>query len=600
MLQKVKRGETNIRGIPFIIRFLFVILHQQNHGKMKLFHLLFTIFTIAIFASCDNNRLLKVIDDIKAQGDTNPVLAIEMLDSIKPDIEREDVYVRMKYMLLKLRLNDKAYLLPQNDDAARIVVSYFEQSGSAVEKQEAYYYAGSVYRDLQDAPRALEYFMKSEDVAQDANVTCDSIILRNAYSNMAVLFFNVQDYHSSLEMAKKEYDTSCKMGKITKHSLSHITDCYLHLDSIHQADSISRIMEQYIDWKNAQDVYGLLHLYSYTKNRQKADSIYHIINQPSLEADATGYNALADYHLLQGNTDSAIACYEKILGGGHDVTYTYDAARFLFGLYKMKGNNKASIRCSDIFMKCSDSLDFGKRQELLATVKNQYLYYKDRAREESMRKDNEKYHNRLVILTIATLLLTTTFIAFYYYKKNRYLSSISNVSNKLNVAREEKSRLENEAMRIEQTLKSTRVSLDNKEEELENVKRDLHEIEIELKYKEELLVEKLEVNKTLINMLHKAELEEKSEEIISSIRESSKGKYSISTTEWQKIYHAIDRQQPALMDKIIQNLGQFTEQQKQVCYLMSIGLTNVQIENITHLPHATVWRWTKKFGWINS
>lgn len=69
---------------------------------MKLFHLLFTIFTIAIFASCDNNRLLKVIDDIKAQGDTNPVLAIEMLDSIKPDIEREDVYVRMKYMLLKL------------------------------------------------------------------------------------------------------------------------------------------------------------------------------------------------------------------------------------------------------------------------------------------------------------------------------------------------------------------------------------------------------------------------------------------------------------------------------------------------------------------
>ena len=41
------------------------------------------------------------------------------------------------------------------------LLNYFEEKGSLPEKQEVTYYAGSVYRDLQDAPRSMEYFLKS-------------------------------------------------------------------------------------------------------------------------------------------------------------------------------------------------------------------------------------------------------------------------------------------------------------------------------------------------------------------------------------------------------------------------------------------------------
>lgn len=55
---------------------------------------------------------------------------------------------------------------------------------------------------------------------------------------------------------------------------------------------------------------------------------------------------------------------------------------------------------------------------------------------------------------------------------------------------------------------------------------------------------------------------------------------------------------PDLMERLAHHLGKFTEQQQQVCYLLSIGLTNTQIENLTDIPHVTVWRWVKKMEWV--
>ena len=38
----------------------------------------------------------------------------------------------------------------------------------------------------------------------------------------------------------------------------------------------------------------------------------------------------------------------------------------------------------------------------------------------------------------------------------------------------------------------------------------------------------------------------------------------------------------------------------QVCYLMRIGLTKHQIQNITGLARVTIWRWTKKYSWVTN
>ena len=124
---------------------------------------------MCLLFSCSDNHALEDIETIKTVGDENPEKALVMLDSLEIEIRDKSDYVKNKYDLLRIRLNDKAYNLPTSDLMIKKLMSYFEDKGSLNEKQEVFYYAGSVYRDLQDTPRALEYFLKSLDYVMQGN-----------------------------------------------------------------------------------------------------------------------------------------------------------------------------------------------------------------------------------------------------------------------------------------------------------------------------------------------------------------------------------------------------------------------------------------------
>lgn len=126
-------------------------------------------YTLAIFllAACSKEHLLDRLEQIKETGNENPKMAIAMLDSLELDTRESNEYIKAKYDLLKIRLNDKADIIPHSDIAIKKLMNYFEEEGTAAEKQEVFYYAGSVYRDLQDVPQAMSYFFRSLDYADD-------------------------------------------------------------------------------------------------------------------------------------------------------------------------------------------------------------------------------------------------------------------------------------------------------------------------------------------------------------------------------------------------------------------------------------------------
>ena len=94
---------------------------------------------ILCVASCSNHHFLDKLEQIKAVGDYDPNKAIVMLDSLEISIRNESDYVRHKYDLLRIRLNDKAYKTPTSDIMIKQLVEYFESEGSAMEKQEVNY-----------------------------------------------------------------------------------------------------------------------------------------------------------------------------------------------------------------------------------------------------------------------------------------------------------------------------------------------------------------------------------------------------------------------------------------------------------------------------
>ena len=156
--------------------------------------------TILLLTSCahSNENLLHKMSKIKEIGDESPGRALVMLDSLEFEIRNKNIYIQNKYDLLRIRLNDKANNLPSSDRIIKRLVEYFEEGGSARDKQEVYYYAGSTYRDLHDTPKSLEYFFKSLDYAIE-NEESDHIMLRNTYSNLNHLYYLVQNYTDALK-----------------------------------------------------------------------------------------------------------------------------------------------------------------------------------------------------------------------------------------------------------------------------------------------------------------------------------------------------------------------------------------------------------------
>lgn len=517
--------------------------------------------------SCGRSRYIDTLDNIKRVGDSNPDTALLMLDSLVAGVRGESEYVRNKYELLKIRLCDKAYRSATSDVAIRNLMGYFGDKGSSLEKQEVYYYAGSVYRDLCDTPRALEYFLKSLDYAQSGMVY-DTVMLRNTYSNLNDLYYNVQDYGNAALMARKELEVCRLLGSGRLIPYLHLCSSYIGLDSLSLAsaatDSAFNIFRaSSVHERNNDDLVYVLYYYSMINNKRMASLCHTMIMKDS--SICSGFLPslfFAYYYDCVEKKDSAIAYCEKALELSKSLEERYDATKLLFALNKSNGDDKTACRLAYSYMQLSDSLDFGKRQEKAAQINNQHKYYIDKNRERMLNEQKEKYRRTLYLVSFIAIMLLCLGYVIHITRRNRQLNKILS----LNVEIE-------------------RVSLQEKN------------LRDELARKESELNEKMAQNKTLVRLLHQSELTDKAEEVIESIRQVSNGEKTMSQSDWDQLFTAVDALYPDFKEQMVYKCDALTEQQIQFCYLLRIGLSNVQIKNATNLSRVTVWRWMKKFEW---
>lgn len=567
-------------------------------------------FSILLLPSCSKDHSIEKIEQIKIVGDENPSMALIMLDSLNIEIREKSDYAKHKYDLLRIRLNDKADILPNSDIMIKSLINYFEKEGTTNEKQEVFYYAGSIYRDLQDTPRALEYFLKSLDYAI-AYKECDSIMLRNTYSNLNYLYYQVQNYNDAVDMALEEYNICKKTRGDNILPFMHIGAAYLALDSIKLAKAAFDSAYSHII--NSKDIskqqYTLIHLlnnYSELHEMSKAkECLSLMIINPLEDFSAFPCMAFAQYYESLGDNDSAIIYCKRVLDDGTDINNMYDAAKLLYRIYRKMGDVNNTNKYADIYMQLSDSLDFGKRQELAATVNNEYQYHLDQKKEQDLKKEKEKYKSTLIYVSITALLLACIGYIFYVKRRNRHLQIVVALSSELQRISDDDKQLREDIIKKEKELEKSKKSLEKSSDELNKVKQELQRVNDELseyddalKVKEQQLAEKMVQNKTFIKLLHQSELEGKAEDVIHAVRQSSTGKKNMTTADWKQLYQAVDELYPSFKDRLLKELGTFTEQQMQVCYLMRIGLSKPQIQNMTNLSRVTIWRWVKKYDWV--
>ena len=527
------------------------------------------VFFFLILASCSKDPLLDRMKTIQDIGDSNPQQALLMLDSLDVQVRSQSEYVKNKYDLLKIRLNDKAYITHNSDIVIKNLVKYFEEEGSLLEKQEVNYYAGSVYRDLSDTPRALEYFFKSLEYA-DKNGNPDSVMVCNTYSNLCDLYFRVQDYNNSEAMARKELEYSDRLRLDPVLSYMHVAAALMNLNKKKEAAELYDSTYYYIlsspkieNYKT--DLYFLVGNFASVKDLKKAAACDSILRKFK-RSDLTSSHCLsyANYYIVSNKLDSAIKYCKMIMDSKDDSTglCKYDASRKLFEIYRRLGNRDSTIHYAGIHINISNKMDLGKRQQLATTVSNAYQYHLDKNKEEKLNAENMFYQHLLLIVCVVVVTLLIIAIAVYIHIKRKQIRRVLSLSHKIQLLSEKEQRL--------------KADIANKEQELSA---------------------QIEQNKSIIQQLHQSDFEDSAEDILNTIRQCAVGKRSMTNDIWKRLYKTVDKLYPGFNELLLTELGTFTEQQKQVCYLMRIGLSKPDIQNVTNLSRVTVWRWTKKFEW---
>ena len=550
----------------------------------------FLLFSSLFFASCNKQGsefLIGHMDDIKAMGDTLPKVAMLRLDSIKPLFDNESEYMRNKFALLDIRLHDKAYITHTSIKPIKGVCGYFEENGTAAELQEAYYYMASVYRDLNDYPNAVTYFLKSAEVAE-SNSDIDCALWKNAYSQLSYLYNQQFNYSNALDAAIKGLDIAEKFNTVNERTYMRVASGYAELHDtipvIRYTDMALELIEaKGICPSNADIIASAIGKYSVYGCREKAERCYKLLAE--LPEKARPFNHLtniSDYYERFVSADSAAITMSELYETTNSIESKYDAARWLTRYYVAKGEYEKAAGYAIKFIDANEAVIDNRTLEHTTNANNFYQYRRDKEEEMAiMEKAARDRLNLLLGISVSVIIISVVALLYYHRKKQLLdiiLSKEKNIRQAKAMVASKDAELEKEKASIEQKekelakLNTTNTKLTNQLEAAENDFRML-----------------VAQNRELTRLTLMNDIACDAKDIIEKVKRASEGKYHLSDNEWKELLGAVDKLYPEFTHEVQSKFKRINEPLLRVCYLLKIGLTGPQIVNLTGYPRQTVW-----------
>lgn len=264
---------------------------------------IYLLLILLILASCAGNRkyddLMLRADSIMDVDDDSATVAIRMLDDVKPQLPEFSQSQKMHYELLRHKAMNKACITFTSDSVMKEVVDYYDHHGSANERMLANYVLGCVYRDMHEAPMALEYYNKATEQADTTAADCDYGTLYRVYSQMGFLFSKQYLPYQELNA----FDKAEKYAYLAKDTLNAI-----------------------INYQNKGDAYGYL---------GKKDSVIAINLQAAKlfkkhgndYAAAIAFGCNYDYYIEKKDSINAKKAFEAYNSTGYEGNSNYEDAK---------------------------------------------------------------------------------------------------------------------------------------------------------------------------------------------------------------------------------------------------------------------------------
>ena len=541
---------------------------------------------LSMLLSCTGNKAydqqLSKADSIMDIADDSAQITIKMLDALKPEWSKFTKAQRMRYDLLYHKAMNKAYIDFTSDSTMLAVVDYYEHHGTANDKMLAYYILGCVYRDMHEAPMALEYYNKATEQADTAAQDCDYATLCRVYSQMGVLFSKqylpyqeLFSFEKATHYAYKAHDT---LNAIRYYY--NKTGAYTYLDNEDSAIIVNtraaELFRKHGYDRDADIAFGCNYVYYLKRNNidkaKKAFEAYNRVNFAGNQNYEDSYAFLLYekglFFLQTKQLDSAYCKLNESLKFSKSFSNKAITTKTL-AQYYLKSNNP--ILAAKYAMKSTEYNDSDLvrvRKTQLHQLQAMYDYSRNKRLAMVAEQKSEKRIMVIYVVILCSIILFCLSIFIYKLQMNKKNHRIS---------------------LIQQLYNDSLLKLQSNQRELQRVK-DLNELEV-IQQKEKVIMNLKNTIKDIREkfsgslltdtdiILQNSAIFRKIQFIILHPKEK------LSNEDWIELSDLIEQLIPSFPQMLKNRL---TEKEYHICLLIRLHISPSSISNLVGLSNSGV------------
>jgi len=510
-----------------------------------------------------------------------PEQALALLASVEAGMSEAPIATQRYYQLLTVKAADKAYLPHQSDSLIRSLVAYYEAEGDPRLLPEAYYYAGRTYRDLNDAPQALDYFHKSLEAAV---LVSDSSVNAVIHAQIGEIYFSQSLY----EKALKQYTAAYRLDSLAGDTLGQLLDLR-DMAFTHRMQHQPALAQQYLrqaaqlaDAYDDAEMQGLIGvqlagLYNqmgdYNQAAQLMEQVLPYVGAPDR---LSAYDVYAHVLLNQGKLDEAQAYYEQLVEA-YNLQIRADAYDGLANIAALRHETDRYQHYYNLYKEYQDSLQQVAATETVSRMNALYDYQLREKENTRLKLANQQ--QRVLIVGVGVVALLALLGLFMYYLRRR--RQLRQRLARLQQLHEEQYRQSEAFIQAnKQEIMQLQKQLDTAREENKDLVKTLESQKEELEHYNRLAEMKIQQREQTKKTIQESSLMARLHSYV------AKGQH-LGKKDVDDIERLLQNVYPQFLPYLAQ-LGEFSALEYEVCLLLKLGLPPAAISTLVLREKTTI------------
>ena len=395
----------------------------------------------------------------------------------------------MERLLAEADSINRNYIPFTTDSVMLDVVDYYDRHGTPNERMRAHYLLGCVYRDLGEAPHAIDCYNDAIAKADTTSADCDYHTLGCICSQMGDVFHR-QLLLTEEITARKQSQHYAEIAGETLNAISSLklsAGAYILLNKRDTAEAIlNDVVHLYMNNGYEQEAIQtslmLMHLYVGQSNRlaelkrlvnqyDTKSNMFDMQHKLQQNASRQFYYYKGKYYEVINQLDSAEHYYRRIAYPNMPFTAKDFMFSGLLSVFKKKKTADSIAKYSQLYCAVNDSSIILRDQQLTAQMTASYKY---NSIQKEAKENAEKSYiaNIRSICLLVALLVTVALIAVILRKNRNKRKCMETLYNKAIV---ERAKLREELNSLK--VKNYDVVISQKEEEIERLNQTISKYE---------------------------------------------------------------------------------------------------------------------------